>query len=866
MKTAMVFVRPTINLIVLATIAFGSLWGLQQVAGAQPASSVQPVNIVHDGTSDYQIVLSPSNDSPSPSERRVAEELQATIEAVSGVRLPIVEGSPPNTDAPMIVLGAGPVAQALGVNPAASDLGEQGYVMRTVGPHLVIAGTPGAGTMYGVYDFIERFLGVRWYAPGVTESPRVKTLPLPQVNTVVQPGFAWRHISYAWPGRDADFTAHVRENSGSGGPGDPYGIQYAFDGMAHSYFRFISPGEYFGKHPEYFSEIGGVRRAEETQLCLTNPEVLEIVTEKMLQRMAETPGVRQHNFSQMDWYNYCQCDNCNAINEKYGTPGATQFWFVNQLAERTAKQFPDKLIGTLAYTFTEEYPQGMAIHPNVAVWLCHMFPSCDSHAIATCPLDAQYKRRALAWSENCQHLYIWHYVVDFAHYFAPFPNLRAMAADMRFYDEIGVEGVFLQAMGHTGGGGEFSLLRAYYGMKLLWNPYQDPDAILREFLQGYYGAAWEPIWQYVTMLHDKVENENIHMHLYTNPAQGFLPDGLLETAGQLFDQAEDAVRDDAELLERVRVARMPLTYARVFPRNGYTLEDGKLRFRGDIASMAETTEFIERMKAHGFQTIREWGGDPQQLMMWAFAGTMSVPYKRIENGHLMVDIIPAFGGRALRIIHRDSAECVTAYNTTRNLYFPFAGGEETRMGIAFEATRGTSLVPFTVVEETGDSIVLEADFRDFTLRRIFTLEPDAPVLTVTNEVANRSDKPTLVLIRSHLEFQLGDLMKTQVAFVNRDGVSVARDMHPIVDGLREGEYYRDRNTPNGAWTFTGSKGLQVTQRFDPDQVDYTWLCAFPQSLDELEVEVWAKGATLGAGETLTFTTALEIGYATPGSG
>jgi hypothetical protein len=61
------------------------------------------------------------------------------------------------------------------------------------------------------------------------------------------------------------------------------------------------------------------------------------------------------------------------------------------------------------------------------------------------------------------------------------------------------------------------------------------------------------------MLHDKVENEDIHMHLYTNPAQGYLPDGLIRTAGALFDQAEDAVMNDAELLERVRVARMPLT-------------------------------------------------------------------------------------------------------------------------------------------------------------------------------------------------------------------------------------------------------------------------------------------------------------------
>jgi len=112
---------------------------------------------------------------------------------------------------------------------------------------------------------------------------------------------------------------------------------------------------------------------------------------------------------------------------------------------------------------------------------------------------------------------------------------------------------------------------------------QDADAVIRDFLDGYYGAAGKPIWEYITMLHDKVQNENIHMHLYTNPAQGYMTDPVLAKARELFDQAEAAVKDDAELLERVRVARMPLTYARIFPRNGYKLENGMLAFQGDVA-------------------------------------------------------------------------------------------------------------------------------------------------------------------------------------------------------------------------------------------------------------------------------------------
>ena len=104
------------------------------------------------------------------------------------------------------------------------------------------------------------------------------------------------------------------------------------------------------------------------------------------------------------------------------------------------------------------------------------------------------------------------------------------------------------------------------------------------------------------------------MHLYTNPAQGYLTDDVMTAAEALFDEAEAAVKDDATLLERVRVARMPLVYAKSFPRNGYKIDDGKLVFQGPLATLDEVQEFVDRMKRHGFGTIREHGGDPAQLI------------------------------------------------------------------------------------------------------------------------------------------------------------------------------------------------------------------------------------------------------------
>ena len=811
-----------------------------------------PKYLFNQGKSVYKICLS---DSSSPSEKYAAEELQSCFKESTGFDLPIVNASDSKND-PMIVVGFGEFTSSLGLAADAVDLGEQGYCMRTVGEHLVIAGTPAAGTLYGVYDFLETYLGVRWYAPGVTYIPQLDAVLLPSVDKTFIPAFQWRNTSYAWPGKDAAFLARMRDNDGGGDAENPFGIQYSHDGRCHSYFQYISPGEYFETHPEYFSEIGGVRRSHETQLCLTNPDVLDIVTEKMLKRMAERSGARQHNFSQMDYYNYCQCDKCRAINEKYGTMGGTQYWFLNQLAERTAKVYPDKQIGTLAYMYTEEPPKGMKMHPNIAVWLCHMFPTCDAHPIATCPQDANYKRRALEWSKITNHLYIWHYIVDFAHYYNPFPNYRAIAADMRFYRDIGVEGIFLQGMGHGGGGGEWSMLRPWYAMKLIWDPDQDADALMRDFLKGYYEDAAEPLYQYITLLEDKVQNDNIHFHLYSNPCQGYLTDEVLEQSEALFDAAEAAVSDNEELLERVRVARMPLTYAYAFPRNGYRMENETLVFNGPLAPLDEVSAFVDRMKKHGFNAIRERQGEPDQMNMLGLVFNLPLEAPVLRSKFLEVDIVPFLGGRVLRIVDRATGKCVTGYNIVRSLFFPFCGGEETRIGGIYDIAG--MFYQFAVAERNELDITLRVDTGSQLISRKIALDDNAPVIRIATTVENLSGNAHEIILRTHTNYDLGTLNSVQASFTNRRGESVERGMKPIIAGLREGETYRDTSAPKGEWRLAGDKGMEVIQRFDDANVDFAWLYAYPDYLNDLEAEVWAKPVILESGQSTTFSHEIEV--------
>jgi hypothetical protein len=805
-----------------------------------------------DGVSEYSIVLNPG---ASASEQFAAKELQEHFKLCTGVELAIKDASALG-ETPMIVLGCGELSKKLGVDPSREQTGDQGCLIQTTGKNLVIAGTKEVGTLNGIYRFLEDYLGVRWYAPGATKTPSAKTITLPEVKRVVRPAFLYRTTTYAWPDANADFRVRVGRNDGKNDGTDQHGIQYFNDGICHSYFAFIDPKDYFKDHPEYFSEIGGVRISEQTQLCLTNSEVLEIVTKGMLQHMKDMPYGRQHNFSQMDWFNGCQCDKCKAINEKYQTEGGTQFWFVNQLAERTSKVYPDKLIGTLAYQFTEAPPKDMKMHPNVAVWLCHMFPCCDSHPIAKCPKNAVFKQRAAEWSKICSHLFVWHYIVDFAHYYNPFPNFGAMSADLRFYHQIGVEGLFLQGMGHEGGGGEFSLLRPWYAMKLAWDPDQDADKLIGDFLEGYYGPAAKPIREYIAMLQDKVDKDNIHMHLYTNPGQGYLPDEILDRAEKLFDKARAAVGEDATLLDRVLVARMPLTYARLFPRNGFKIENQQLTFVGKKGTLGDATAFVKMMGDHKFQNIREFGNDPKSLLMLAQLINSTLDVITLQSETLSADVVPMLGGRVLRVIHKPTGQCVTSYNVVPRLMFPFTGGIDDEAGMMFGGIGGT---PPTVAEKTDRSVVLESQvFGGLGLRRSIKLADKSPVLELASTLTNSSDKPRRSRLRNHLILNLGDLRKTQIRFNDQTGKTVNVSMDEVIAGLRTGiQLYKD-DRPKGQIRLGGTKGLELIQSFDDSKVESARIFAYPEELNELELELSYRHGPLPPGQSVTVEQKIEI--------
>ena len=458
--------------------------------------------------------------------------------------------------------------------PPADD--DESFCYFNAGPNTLILGGSNRGTMYGVFTFLEREFGCRWYTPQAAVIPTRDEYDFDYLRHHEKPGLHMREVCY-FDARDPVWRARNKVNTGGDIPQPGGRYQYW---NVHTFAKLMPPAEFFVEHPEYYSLNDGVRVADKehphngSQLCLTNPEVLRIITERIKQAIRENPDHLVYSVSQNDGDDYgpCECDSCRGIKNQYGgTESAVIIWFVNQVADAIREEFPDKLIGTLAYTYSEDAPTGIRPRDNVVVRLCNFYGDM-AH-----PLESPYNSHPAfaeavrGWGEVAPHLYIWDYVMSFSHYLLPFPNLRALPAHIRFCYDNNAFGYYPQALYH-GRGAELADLRAYLLAKVMWNPDLDTDDIMDDFIDGYYARSGRFIREYINLLHNLVTPDT-HIRLWQKPYHAPFTEAFIQQAEALFDRAE-RVADSSEIRRRVELARLPVMYLKCYRTPEIAKRDG----------------------------------------------------------------------------------------------------------------------------------------------------------------------------------------------------------------------------------------------------------------------------------------------------
>jgi hypothetical protein len=117
----------------------------------------EPLVLARDGRTDY--VVAEADQATEP-ERFAVRELIHFLSRVTGAALPAVPESAQSTGSRRIYVGWTKYARRQGIDPA--GLGEEEWIIRTVGRDLVLTGGRPRGTLYAVYEFLERSVGCHW--------------------------------------------------------------------------------------------------------------------------------------------------------------------------------------------------------------------------------------------------------------------------------------------------------------------------------------------------------------------------------------------------------------------------------------------------------------------------------------------------------------------------------------------------------------------------------------------------------------------------------------------------------------------------------------------------------------------------------
>ncbi len=488
-------------------------------------------------------------------------------------------------------------------------IGEDGFRILPKENHIIIEGGK-RGILYGAYELLE-MLGCRFFTPKCERIPTCEDIVVQIDGDIIQkPILEYREHNYTDLCNHPRFAVKSRVNGSQNIIPERLGGHHFYAWYVHTIWRMVPPSIYAESHPEYYAiSADGTRNTYRAtcQLCLTNPDVLEIATESVRKALQENPTAKIISISQNDTpRGNCHCEACQKIEKEEGSAAGLMLRFVNAIAERLEPEFPHIIFDTLAYNYTRPVPKITKPRHNVCVRLCsieacfsHPFESCnDTNRHITHPdgTKSSFISDLAQWGKYCNRMYIWDYVTCFAHYPAPHPNWRCLQPNMKAFVKNNVKGILEQANGCKGGGVDLNELRAYIITKLLWNAETDVEMHIKEFTDYYYGAAGQYIREYINCLCDKVEKDNIHVGFNDNLYSPLFAEEMLDIYDSILEKAENAVLDNPMQRLRVQKVRLSIRWVRL---------KRKAMFEKKI-DREETNKFFSDWRAMGLTRIDEW--------------------------------------------------------------------------------------------------------------------------------------------------------------------------------------------------------------------------------------------------------------------
>ena len=460
--------------------------------------------IIENGKSTWSIYL-PAD--AHPAEKTAAKELQSYLQKASGVKLEITSAV---NEEKQILIGHSAAAEKLLPELKSTKWKADEILIAPAGNNLILTGEQPRGPIYAVYEYLERN-GFRFWTSTEEKIPAIKALDLPAESYRYAPQIPIRYLSMQECSYVPSFRTKMRMHVPSHAVEEEWGGSILLIGPWHTFdSKFLPASKYLKSNPEFFSLRGGKRVGGqmEGQLCLSNQEMRKEFLKNVIAELKKHKDPKFISITQNDNDNNCQCENCLAMDKKFGGVSGTMLDFANYIAKNLEKDYPEVIVTTFAYRYTQRPPTGIKGHKNVSILYCTL------NRDQTRPLaDPSRKHNAdiaddlNKWSKIVKQIDIWDYAATFASYFCPMPNLRVLPEDIKFLRDRNVHMLMIQAnVLNPWNPEDFHALRTYLWGKALWNPDLDVNQTIREFVEGYYGKAAPAIMEYLAF-RDKVHKK-----------------------------------------------------------------------------------------------------------------------------------------------------------------------------------------------------------------------------------------------------------------------------------------------------------------------------------------------------------------------
>ena len=262
-------------------------------------------------------------------ERDVAEVLRDTLTRATGVTLEIAADDTPATDYEIVIGKTNRDTDK--VTAARAEIKNDGYAILVDGTRLYVTGNLPRGGVYGVYTFMEDYLGTRFLSDTymTVHDGEVKDIPA-DLCRVDSPYFFsrdtyWYHILHPRRPTKLNIRNAVKSNHWDM-PDLGGGVTYA-GRFVHSIWDLAEMEHEIGRQP-----------------CLTDETVYETVRKNVRRVLQENPNATIVSVSQVDSYPDqlgCQCENCKAIDDREGSPMGALRTFVNRIADDIKDDYPN---------------------------------------------------------------------------------------------------------------------------------------------------------------------------------------------------------------------------------------------------------------------------------------------------------------------------------------------------------------------------------------------------------------------------------------------------------------------------------------------------------------------------------------------